>query len=202
MSTFDKLLDKKAPYLFFIKFLSCFFILYFFFYFYWGVTGKGGAMFSPSLAENFNIIKGLSSFLTFSAKQVLELFSFNVHQMNFHTLRIDYSKGISVNPDCLGWGVMSFWVAFVFANPGRLQHKSIWMALGLTSVVLLNITRIVLIAISNHRHWKTISPLDHHQTFNILAYGFIFLLMYAYIRVQKKHEAIYLKGTKEDSKTG
>lgn len=193
----NKLSGKNSPYLFFIKFLGCFFILYGFFPFYWGITGKGGKIYSAFLDNHFNIIKGLTGFLTGAAKGVLESLNYTVHQSNYHTLRISYSGGISINPTCLGWAVMSFWVAFVFANNGGWKHKVKWMIAGVASVCILNITRIALIALAAHLRLKTIILLDHHQTFNIFSYGCIFILMYLYIRVQKKYEGTKLKRKKE-----
>lgn len=189
-----QLLRKNSPYLFFIKFLLAFLVLYTFFYFLWGVTGKGGKMYSSFFDNYFNIIKSLSSFLTISAKFILNIFNYNVNQINYHTLRIDFSRGISVNPDCLGWGIMSFWVAFVFANAGGWIHKIKWMLIGISSVIILNISRIAIIAVSNYHGWKTITSLDHHQTFNVVSYGCIFLLMFLYVKVQKKYETINVDG--------
>ncbi len=192
-----KLLYQKSPYLFFIKFLGCFFILYASFPFYWGITGKGGKMYSAFLDNHFNIIKGLTGFLTGAARSVLEALHYTVNQSNYHTLRIGHSAGVSVNPACLGWGVMSFWIAFVFANNGGWKHKLKWMICGTVFICILNIIRIALIALASHLHWKTITSLDHHQAFNVFSYGCIFILMYLYTRVQKKYEGIEFKRKQE-----
>ena len=185
--------DKKSPYLFLIKFLLCFFLLYFFFPFYRGVIAPGGKLYSPFLAGHFNIIKGFTYFLTKSAKFLLEALHFNVTQADYHTLRIEHSGRINVNPSCLGWAVMSFWAAFIFANKGDRKHKLIWMFSGIIFICALNITRITLITLSRHLHWKTFASLDHHQTFNLLSYGCIFILMYLYARDQKRYEKIHYK---------
>ncbi len=197
---FKKLFNKNSPYSFLIKFLFCFFILYFFFPFYRGITGVGGKMYSPFLDHHLNVVKGLTSFLTASSKLVLDALGYTVHQANYHTLRIGYSTGISVNPSCLGWSVTSFWIAFVFANFGSWKHKVKWMISGVASICILNITRIVLITLANHLHWQTITSLDHHQTFNVFSYGCIFILMYLYTKVQKKYDKIELKQQKQDNK--
>lgn len=195
-----KLFDKNSPYLFFIKFLLCFFVLYFFFPFYQGITGEGGKIYSPFLDHHFNIVRGFTLFLTGCAKFVLQALHYQVYQPNYHTLRISYSGGISVNPSCLGWGVMSFWVAFVFANYGTWKHQLKWMMIGITSICILNITRIVLIAIANPLHWKTLTALDHHQTFNVFSYGCIFILMYLYTSMQKKYEGNRLEPKQQKNK--
>ncbi|MDB5248352.1 MAG: hypothetical protein JWQ40_2746 [Segetibacter sp.] len=188
MNLRKELPDRKSPFLFLIKFLLSFALLYYFFPFYRGITGPGGTFYSSFLDTYLNLVKGLTTFLTSTSKFLLEAFHYTVNQKNYHTIRIDHSNGISVNPSCLGWGVMSFWVAFVFANSGTWKHKFKWMSFGIVSIMILNITRITLIALANHHKWKTITSLDHHQTFNVFSYGCIFLLIYWYISLQKKYE--------------
>ena len=196
---YKNLSDKKSPYLFFIKFLFFFFLLYFFFPFYRGVTAPGGILYSPFLAEHFNIIEVFTRFLTNSSKLILENLRYKVFQPDYHTLRLGRSGGVNVNPSCLGWAVMSFWVAFIFANKGDWKHKLIWMITGIISICTINIIRISLVTISLHLHWKNFASLDHHQTFNLFSYGCIFILMYWYIRVQKKYEEIRHKPNHTDT---
>ncbi len=150
-------------------------------------------MYSPFLDAHLNIIKWLTGFLTGAARFFLEALNYTVYQKNYSSLRLGHTGGINVNPTCLGWGVMSFWVAFVFANSGGLKHKFKWMLIGIVSICILNITRIILIALATHLHWQTISSLDHHLTFNIFSYGCIFILMYWYTSNQKKYERINIK---------
>lgn len=190
------LTDKNSPYLFLIKFLVSFFILYLFFPFYRGITGAGGKIYSPFLDHHVNIIRWFTGFLTGAARFILEALHYPVYQKDYHSLRIGYAGGVNVNPSCLGWGVMSFWVAFVYANPGAWKHKLRWIMIGIASVCILNITRIVLIVLAIHWRWHTITALDHHQTFNIFSYGCIFILIYWYIRFQKKYEGAMYKRKK------
>lgn len=190
MTFFKKILYKNNAYVFLVKYLLCFFVLYFFFPFYRGITAAGGKLYSPFLDNHVNLVKWFTRFLTGSARLLLQALQYNVYQKDYKSLRIGFSGGVNVNPSCLGWAVMSFWVAFVFANPGDWKHKLKWMLIGVTSICALNITRIALIALANHLHWKTITLLDHHQTFNVVSYSFILILMYVYITFQKKYEGI------------
>ncbi|MCW3114283.1 MAG: hypothetical protein JWR18_2679 [Segetibacter sp.] len=183
---------KNSPYLFIIKFLLSFFILYYFFPFYRGVIGPGGNLYSSFIDTHFNLIVSFTKFLTMSAKLLLEAAGYDLFQQDYSTIRIGHSKGVHVNPSCLGWAVMSFWVAFVFANTGSKKHKLKWMIIGVFSIVLLNITRIALITISNHLTWAAITSLDHHQTFNVASYVCIIIFISCYIRVQKKYERTHL----------
>ena len=95
---------------------------------------------------------------------------------------------------------MSFWAAFIFANAEGPKNKFKWIITGIAFICILNITRIILIALATHLHWKTITSLDHHQTFNILSYGCIFILMYLYINAQKKYNRAKRKYRQQDNK--
>lgn len=186
------MLNKRSPYLFFVKFFGCFSALYFFLPFYRGLIGIGGKMYFPYFENHYNLIVGFTNFLTSSARLILNIIGFEVFQKNYHSLRIGFSKGVSVNPSCLGWAVLSFWVAFVFADKGLLKHKLKWMLIGVISINLLNISRIVLITIANHLRWKPITSLDHHQTFNVASYFCVVILVVWYIRIQKRYESTYV----------
>ncbi len=189
---------KNSPYLFFIKFIAVFTLLYLFFPFYWGVTGSGGKLYSPFLAEHFNFLNAFTSFLTNSAKLLLHTLGYETQQRVYNSLRIGSSRGVIVNHSCLGWGVMSFWFAFVYANNGQWKYKFKWILVGIFLIIFLNILRISLIALANHKGWNIITGLDHHQTFNIASYGCIFILMIRYITVHKnthKNKGNPLKST-------
>ncbi|MEJ7683832.1 MAG: exosortase/archaeosortase family protein [Segetibacter sp.] len=97
-------------------------------------------------------------------------------------------------------GSYEFLDCFCICQQRCWKHKAKWMILGITSICILNIARIALIALGAHLHWKTITSLDHHQTFNIFSYGCIFILMYLYIRIQKKYEGIEIKRKKQNNK--
>ncbi|MDQ6813786.1 MAG: exosortase/archaeosortase family protein [Bacteroidota bacterium] len=182
------LLHKNSPYLFIIKFLLSFFVLYFFFPFYRGIIAPDGRLYSSYLQTHFNLVIQFTKLLTGCAKVVLEAAGYEVFQRNYNSLRIGHSRGVHVNPSCLGWAVISFWIAFVFANTGAASHKVKWMVAGIVSIIALNVLRIVLIIIANHLSWSGITSLDHHQTFNVASYVCIIILILWYIRVQKKYE--------------
>ena len=186
-------IGKKNPYFFLVRFIAIFLLLYYFFPFYRGLIGQGGILYSAYLENHFNLIIGLTKLLTGSAKWVLETIGYSIVQKNYHSLRVEHFRGISVNPSCLGWGVMSFWIAFTIASAGTLPFKLKWAFAGLLILMSLNIFRIVLIVIANFRQWNIITSLDPHQTFNIFSYACIFILIIFFTRIQKKYENIEFK---------
>ena len=183
-------LKSKSPYIFVVRFIGYFVIFYFFFPAYRGIVGQGGLVYSSFLENHFNIITGLTRILTNSANAILEILQYSTLQKNYHSLKIVNSPGISVNPSCLGWGVMSFWAAFTLANIGSIVFKLKWLLFGIISIMTLNITRIILIVLANHHKWSFISSLDHHLTFNIFSYLFIFLLTGFFIKNLGKYEML------------
>ncbi len=87
-------------------------------------------------------------------------------------------KGISIVYSCLGFGVMSFWTAFALAAEGTKKSRLIWLFAGLVSLWLLNVLRITLVLIAANKGWRFPFGWDHHTWFNIIAYAFIFVLIY------------------------
>jgi exosortase/archaeosortase family protein len=188
-SLLKKWREQLSPYSFLIKFLFLFAFLYGLFPFMRGITSPDGKFYAQFVADYLDIVKALTRFLTNAAKATLELLQYETRQRDYQTLRIEHSRGIIVNPSCLGWGVMSFWTAFVLANKGVWQYKLKWIFMGLFFIMLLNTIRIALVALANHLHWHTVTSLDHHLVFNILSYCIIALMIAWFIKVQKKYEA-------------
>jgi len=189
MSDSKKLINTLAPYSFVIKFVFLFLFLYALFPLIRGITAPGGDIYFSFADTYLNVVKGLTTFLTSAAKGVLEMLRYHTNQRDYQTLRIESSRGVIINPSCLGWGVMSCWAAFVVANKGAWQHKLKWLTLGLTSILLLNIARVAIIALANHLQWEAITSLDQHLFFNILSYCIIVLMVIWFVTVQKKYEA-------------
>ena len=147
------LIQDKSPYFFLCRFLMSFALLYYFFPFYRGVIAPGGKFLFEFLADNFNLVYQFTRILPARLKWVLEVAGYQIMQKDYQSIRIESSRGIIVNPSCLGWAVMSFWTAFVFANKGNVKHKLRWILIGLFSITLLNIIRIALIAVAGHLSW-------------------------------------------------
>lgn len=184
-------IDKKTPYSFVIRFLGFFLLIYSIFPLYRGLVGPGGYVYSTFFDHYLNLIRGFTFILVQPAKAVLLLFDYEVVERNYHSLRIIGSPGISVNPSCLGWGVMCFWAAFIYANKGTLSHKWKWAIIGLSAIALLNISRIIFILLASHYRWPAITSLDYHQSFNLASYICIAILVLFYLRVQRKYDIRY-----------
>jgi len=97
-------------------------------------------------------------------------------------LRLVGGGAVNLVYKCLGYGVTSFWLAFVFANTGSWKKKLLWMVGGTAVLYIINTIRIGLTLLGNGKKWSFPFGWDNHTWFNIAAYGAIFLMMWVYDR--------------------
>ncbi len=171
------------------KFLIIFVVLSAGFYGYVGLITPGGKTFSPFLAELPDVTTWFTSFIAKSAKFLLEISGYNVYQKSPSNVTIQGSRGVTILWACLGFGVMSFWTAFVAAHKNPIKYTLKWIAGGVAALIAINIIRIMLIALAFHHNWAMISSFDAHSSFNIAAYVLIFLLMFLFIRDNNKRNS-------------
>ena len=102
-------------------------------------------------------------------------------------MQVRGGRGVHVGYGCLGYGVISFWIAFVFANTGSWKRKAAWMLGGAIVLWIINVQRISLVLIGANKNWKFPFGWDHHTWFNIAAYLAIFVMIWLYDRSRKKN---------------
>ena len=100
-------------------------------------------------------------------------------------IRINGGRGVIIAMDCVGYGVYSFWIAFVAANSGTLWKKIAWIISGLFILWFINVIRITLFLVAINKGWPMPLGIDHHTWFNIAAYGMIFILIWLYDRTSE-----------------
>ncbi len=147
-----------------------------------------GKYYSSTVDHYFDFVSLLRGSLLYGAKLFVSLFGFKTYFANEFILRIVDGSGIIMVYSCLGLGVMSFWIAFVFANNQTWRKKLKWIITGLSSLWLINVIRISLLLMSENSNWK-IPWFDHHTWFNIAAYLMIGILIYFYDRSSKINSA-------------
>jgi exosortase/archaeosortase family protein len=174
-------------YIFIIRFLILLAVFRVAFWSYYGLVTIGGITYSSFFDKYLDIVEGQGLFISNSAKRLLSLFYNNVHQFQ-NSVQVDHSQTVAVNFSCLGFGVLSFWFALVFANTGIAKFKLKWILIGFVSITTLNILRIAVIAAALHEKWTPITSMDHHGTFNLLSYVLIILLFLVYIRTVDRQQ--------------
>ena len=121
----------------------------------------------------------------FGTKVLLSIFGYETYMVSDIVIGLVNGSRVQLVYACLGYGVTSFWLAFVFANRGSWKRKLAWMAGGALVLWIINVIRISLVLLANSKHWAIPLGWDHHTWFNIAAYGVIFGMMWLYDRKSK-----------------
>ncbi len=175
------------PYLRFpIRFFGLYFPLQWFYLAVISASDPGGKFYSPFVVQYFNVMNGVRSILLAGSEAVLGFINFSTSRFGEHGLCIVDGGRVSLNNGCLAWGIMSFWVAFIFANDGTWKTKAKWMLGGIAVICLINITRIVVLLVILTKKQQPVFAIEHHTLFNLVAYAFVFGLMYLFIRADKQ----------------
>jgi exosortase/archaeosortase family protein len=133
-----------------------------------------------AIDKYFNYIKLLRWLLLHCALWLLQLFGYKAYLHDAFTIRLQGGRGVHVVYECIGYGVMIFWIAFVFANKGNFIKKIKWIAGGLLLIWTINVVRISLMLVAVNNNWPTLLNLDNHAWFNIAAYTAILLLIFLF----------------------
>jgi exosortase/archaeosortase family protein len=176
--------DKKLI-RFVVIFIAIFLVCYFGTLFLTGIAVPGG-VYSPFVEKYFNIAAWLRSSLLLASKFLLSIFGTETIRINDYVIRAVGGSGVRIVYACLGFGVMSFWFAYVVANIASLQKKIIWVTGGLLFLWSLNVVRISLVLLAGNMGWHFPFGWDHHTWFNIVAYLAIFAMIYFFEKSLKK----------------
>lgn len=165
----------------FIRFLIIFTVTFLFFYyaaqFFTGLAVPGG-YYSPFIERYFNVAGWLRSSLILSTKWLVAIFGIATVRTDDYVLRLINGGGIRIVYSCLGFAVMSFWIAYITATAAKFKKKIKWLIVGLIIIWIINVLRITLVLLSGLKGWKFPFGWSHHTWFNIVAYCAIFALMY------------------------
>ena len=177
---------KERPfYIYLFRFFITFCILYYGTIAWIGICAPGGYYWSFA-AGHFNYISWLRYSLLHCARLFLSLAGFDPYVKDIYTLSLQKGRGVHVGFDCLGYGLMSFWAAFILANAGNFKKKIKWLLGGLLLIWLINILRISLLLVAVNKQWPMPLGLDHHTWFTIVAYFCIFTMIYFFDKSQRR----------------
>lgn len=168
---------------FVIRFVCLFALFYGFYIFYLSITSPGGKLYSPFLNANLNFIAWLRHLLIDCSAAILNVFGYQTKTSDFQMLVVGHNT-IYVGYDCLGFGVMSFFTAFVVSYPGLFKPKLYFYVAGIVIIQLLNLCRFMLLALYWNHSRVYIS--DHHTIYNLITYALIGISIYFYAQYQTK----------------
>jgi exosortase/archaeosortase family protein len=177
---------------FIIKFFAIFAFLYFGTFYWIGFVTPGG-YYNEFAAKHFDFISAIKTSLLIGTKTLLSFFNIQTIQFKNHIIRFVHGKGVQIAYDCVGYGVYSFWIAFVVANKSSFTRKFIWVIIGLFSLWSINVIRISLFLVAVNKQWKMPLGINHHDWFTIVAYAVIFLMIFAFDKnnnIQKINKSV------------
>jgi exosortase/archaeosortase family protein len=166
------------------KFLLLFSLLYYGTFFFIGITAKGG-IYIEWLDKYFNYVRWLRNLLLYGSKLIVELLGYTATIKNAYNVQINNTNSVVLVYNCLGYGVISYWIAFIVTNNGSIKFKLIWLMAGIIGITLSNMIRIAVILIAVYSKWKLSFNIEHHAFYNILSYGIIILLSLTYLKQLK-----------------
>lgn len=189
-------LQKKIPFLqnegwwFIAKFLFFVLTIQYFNEFMIGLAAPGG-LYLPWVEHYFNYIAWWRTALLKTSSLLLDLFSYP-HQLllPYRLQSLKTGHIVTMVYSCIGYGVTGVWIAFVLAFKMRAKSKILWAIIGAAFLFLLNCIRIIAILVLGKPGEKMNNIIDHHDLFNVFAYGFVFAMMYLIIRRNKRQHTV------------
>lgn len=88
---------------------------------------------------------------------------------------IDGTHGLWIGDPCNGITLFALFTGFVLAFPGSLKTKLWFIPVGIISIHIINIIRIVALCIVL-KYFPDSLEFNHTYTFTIVVYGYVFLL--------------------------
>ncbi|MDD2794222.1 MAG: exosortase/archaeosortase family protein [Sediminibacterium sp.] len=165
--------------LFLLRFLGLFSLLYFGTYAFIGLSAEGG-YFIPFLKQ-IDYVSWYRQLLLRSSETVLDLLGYNAYTRGPYLLYINGKSGLQLVYSCLGFGVLSFWIAYVVTHQsGTTKTKIKWAITGILLITVLNIIRIIVLLLAVYKHWINIAGIDHHTLYNCIVYVIVLLMAFYY----------------------
>lgn len=161
---------------FFVKFFFSFFILNYGTKIIIGLTVPAG-YYSPLIDNYLNYPAALRHSIFKGTSVLVSSFGFETFSKDLYHISFLQGRGIHLVYSCLGYGLLSCWIAFVFANNGKVLFKLKWLLAGCFVIWLLNVFRITFLLFALNFHWPFLLRIDQHLVFNIIVYVFIIWMM-------------------------
>lgn len=167
----------QDQYRFLLQFPLLFLAFYAFNIAFIGITTPGH-IYLEAVDKHLNYIQASRQLILTSTSTILNLFGYQV-TTSAQQLHVEHHAGFKLVYSCLGYGVMSFFSAFVITFPKPDGRKWKFLIAGLATIQVLNLLRLLTIAI----YWKRTDPifLNHHDLFNFLLYGILLMMIYFWL---------------------
>ena len=180
-------LSDKNLWIYLIKFGVIFCLCYYGTLAIIGLAAPGG-YYIPFIEKYLDYVSWIKISLMKTTGFILSLFHIPTEIVPGYIIRFTGGRGVFIAMGCVGYGVYSFWIAFVAANKGKLLKKTVWIVFGVLGLWFINVIRITLFLTAINKGWPMPFGIDHHTWFNIFAYLLIFIMIWFYDRSMKVRE--------------
>ena len=130
------------------------------------------------IEPNGKLNSWLNSLLAHSGSFVLSLIGYNSDVViigNQILLRINATNLLGVGNSCNGLELFVLFAGFIVCFPGNAKNKIWFVPVGIISIHVLNSIRAAALALNQYYYPQSLS-FNHHYTFTIIVYAFIFYL--------------------------
>ena len=116
----------------------------------------------------------LINHLVSSTKLILNFLGYEVFTYS-DAVGIDGTHGVLIGTPCNGLSLFALFAGFIIIFPGKWKQKLIFIPIGLLAIHMLNIIRLVGLALVVV-YFPNSLQFNHKYTFTIIVYAFIFFL--------------------------
>ncbi len=109
------------------------------------------------------------------SKWILESLGYTVFTGAERVIGVDGTGGLWIGDNCNGVALFALFSGFVIAYKGKVKYKLIYLIVGVLSIQLLNVFRVVALGILD-THSRAWTEFNHTYTFTIVIYAYIFML--------------------------
>jgi exosortase family protein XrtF len=127
--------------------------------------------FIGSIIHSAEFVLNLLGYRTFSRLQDLDM----------QLVGIDGSNGVWVGSNCSAITLITLFSVFIIAYPGYQKGKLWYVPMGIVAIHLLNILRVVALAMISYYLPPEYLMFNHTYTFTFIVYAFIFILWMIWI---------------------
>lgn len=105
--------------------------------------------------------------------------------MGYRTVGVQGGYPLWIGDPCNGASVFAVFLIFLVAYRGVNKHLWWFAPLGLISIHLINVLRIVALVLVAKRNYELLT-FNHDYTFQVIVYGWVFLLWYLWVKRSPK----------------
>jgi len=182
---FYKNLSNYFDVVFFVKFMVLMTVFYYFNVFYIGITDAGGRLYSGFLANHLDYISWLRTSILLVSQFISKGLGLQTVITDVYTLKAVHGPSVIIGFTCLGYGLMSFWAAFIIAQDTGWKKKIVWTIAGMAGIWFINCWRVAVLLLALTHKWKVNKYIDHHDMFNIVAYVLMIGMIFLYYKQNK-----------------